>query len=73
MLRLREVEKKLEEIERMKESEITTESYKWHLEHLKSLEVAYRKERIKALVNSVDDTKDYYSLYEDAMPKGMYK
>lgn len=73
MMRLQEVENKLAEMQEQIEKEPQSEQQRLYIEHLKSLKVAYQKERIKALVRKVDD-KDYdrVKLFEDLIPKGMY-
>lgn len=73
MLRLREIDRKLEEIAREKAVESTSETHRLYVEHLTSLEKAYRRERIYALLRDIDDKKDDYSLYEEMIPKGMYR
>ena len=72
-MRLREIDKKLEEIAREKAVESTSDAHRLYVEHLTSLEKAYRIERIYALLRDIDDKKDDYSLFEEIIPKGMYR
>lgn len=69
MLRLKEIDKKLEDIGKEKAVENPGESQRAYIEHLKSIEVAYQRERIKSLCREVDDKENY----EDLIPKGMYR
>lgn len=74
MLRLREIDLKLEEMRTFLAREHKSEQDKLYAEHLKSLTIAYQKERIKALVRRVDDADyDRMKVFEDLIPKGMYR
>jgi len=68
MLRLKEVDTKLAEIQRIKMWESPNECQRAYIEHLKNLEVAYQRERVYALLRGIDD-----KTYEDLIPKGMYR
>ena len=73
MMRLQEVENKLAQMQEQIDKEPQSEQQRLYIEHLKSLKVAYQKERIKALVRKVDDQDyDRVKLFEDLIPKGMY-
>lgn len=70
MLRLKEIDDKLKEIEKLKASDQSSDTFRGYVEHMESLETAYKRERVYAVLRSVDD-KEYND--ETIIPRGMYK